>query len=164
VARDWTRKGGDLALATVERLRDEGVSCDLTVVGDGPDLPAWVHRTGRLGREEVGPLYAAHDVLLETARANAGGVTLTDAAASGLPVVATRTGGVPSIVEDGVTGILVDPSRVVPEAVRAVSWLADPHHWSQFSDAALRRSRDELSWSRWAETAVDLCANVVDRH
>ena len=79
VARDWTRKGGDLALASVERLRDEGVSCDLTVVGEGPDLPAWVHRVGRVRREEMGTLYAAHDVLLETARANAGGVTTSKA-------------------------------------------------------------------------------------
>ncbi len=65
-------------------------------------------------------LYAAHDVLLEPARANAGGVTLTDATASGLPVVATRTGGVPSIVDDGVTGFLVDADDPVREAVAAL--------------------------------------------
>ena len=160
VGRDWARKGGDLALQVVAALRHQGMPCELTVVGDGPDLPAGATRLGRVPRERMGELYASHDVLLEPARANAGGVTLTDATASGLPVVASRTGGVPTIVDDGVTGVLVDPERLVPEAVDALARLARPDTWGAMSRAAQRRGRNELSWERWASTAAELCAHV----
>jgi glycosyltransferase involved in cell wall biosynthesis len=161
VGTDWVRKGGDAAVAAVALARESGLGCELTVVGDGAEVPHGVRRLGRVPRERMPALYAGHDVLLETARANAGGVTLTDATASGLPVVATRTGGVPSIVDDGVTGILVDPTRVVPGAAESLRRLADGDVWRAFSDAAVRRGRDVLSWNRWAETATELCAEVV---
>ena len=106
-------------------------------------------------------LYAAHDVLLEPARANAGGVTLTDATASGLPVVATRTGGVPSIVDDGVTGFLVDADDPVREAVAALRRLAEPAAWRAMSEAGVRRGTEVLSWERWATTTVEVCGRVA---
>lgn len=160
VGSDWERKGGDRAVEVVATLRRQGVACELTVVGAGPDVPAGVTRLGHVERDRMGELYASHDVLLEPARANAGGVTLTDATASGLPVVATNTGGVPSIVDDGVTGILVDPRRPVPEAVAAVTLLAQPDTWQRVSRAARLRGADELSWARWAATAEALCARA----
>lgn len=164
VGSDWHRKGGDRALEVVSALRSRGMPCELTVVGDaGPDLPTGATRLGRVAREEMAALYAGHDVLLEPARANAGGVTLTDATASGLPVVATRTGGVPAIVDDGVTGVLVDPGDPVAESVAALTRLARPDVWRDMSRAARRRGAHELSWERWATTASGLCAQVLDR-
>lgn len=165
VGRDWVRKGGERALEIVADLRRAGVPCELTVVGTGPSAPSAltedVHVLGRVARSAMGDLYAAHDVLLEPARANAGGVTLTDATASGLPVVATRTGGVPSIVEDGTTGLLVDADDPVAEAVAALGRLADPDVWRAMSAAGVRRGTDVLSWERWASTTVQVCGRVA---
>ncbi len=160
VGRDWARKGGDRALDVVAELRRTGTPCELTVVGDGPDLPTGATRIGRVARSAMGDLYAAHDVLLEPARANAGGVTLTDATASGLPVVATRTGGVPAIVDDGVTGFLADVEDPVAESVHALRRLADPELWRAVSRAARERGSEVLSWDSWAATAVELCGQV----
>ncbi len=126
VGSDWVRKGGDAALGVLAELHARGVDVELTVVGPERHLPAGVRSLGRVPRERMGEVYATHDVLLETATANAGGVTLTDATASGLPVVATRTGGVPDIVDDGVTGILVPPEALVPASADAVQRLSDP--------------------------------------
>jgi glycosyltransferase involved in cell wall biosynthesis len=163
VGSDWQRKGGDRALEVMALLRARGVPCRLTVVGEGPDVPDGATRLGRVSPDRMVELYATHDVLLEPARANAGGVTLTDATASGLPVVATRTGGVPAIVDDGVTGFLVAPDRSVPESVEALARLADPGVWHLMSRAARCRGAEELSWSRWATTAAELLAEVVGR-
>lgn len=163
VGSDWTRKGGDLAVEVVGALRGTGTRCTLTVVGDVPEevgLPGDVRRLGRVRRSRMGELYAAHDVLLEPARANAGGVTLTDATASGLPVVATRTGGVPSIVDDGVTGFLVDPADPVGGAVGALVSLTDHERWRTMAQASRERGATALSWGTWAATAADLCEDV----
>lgn len=103
-------------------------------------------------------------MLLEPALANAGGVTLTDATASGLPVVATRTGGVPAIVDDGVTGVLVSPGCVVPDAVAALTVLARPEPWHAMSTAARDRGRDVLSWATWARAAEELCREALASH
>jgi glycosyltransferase involved in cell wall biosynthesis len=160
VGRDWVRKGGDRALQVVSELRAAGTPCELTVVGEGPDLPSGARRLGRVARSRMGELYASHDVLLEPARANAGGVTLTDATTSGLPVVATRTGGVATIVDDGVTGFLVDAESPVAGSVAALVRLAVPGLWRDMSEAARRRGADELSWEHWAAAAVELATQV----
>ncbi|MFQ6173015.1 glycosyltransferase family 4 protein [Oryzobacter sp. R7] len=160
VGSDWTRKGGDVALEVVARLRDRGVRNVLTVVGDAPGLPSGVRRVGRVRRSRMRELYAAHDVLLEPARANAGGVTLTDATASGLPVVAARTGGVPSIVEDGVTGFLVDPDDLVAGSVDALARLTDHERWRTMARASRDRGATVLSWATWAGAARELCDEV----
>ncbi len=165
VGRDWVRKGGERALEILTELRRSGTACELTVVGPGPEAPGipaeGVRVLGRVARSGMGDLYAAHDVLLEPALANAGGVTLTDATASGLPVVATRTGGVPSIVDDGVTGLLVDADNPVPGAVAALRRLAEPDAWRSMSEAGVRRGTDVLSWEKWAATTVDVCGRVA---
>src|SRR5690606_19014989 len=89
VASDWHRKGGDRAVAAVRAARDAGAAVELVVVGDCPDdVPEWVVRRGRLSKDRLSDEYLDADVLLEPARVNAAGVTLTDAAAHGLPAVA----------------------------------------------------------------------------
>ena len=54
VGRDWARKGGDRALQVVSELRDAGTPCELTVVGEGPDLPSGARRLGRVDRGRMG--------------------------------------------------------------------------------------------------------------
>jgi glycosyltransferase involved in cell wall biosynthesis len=164
VASDWHRKGGVLALEAVERLRREGTAAALTVVGDAPTLPSWVCALGRLPRSEMASVYAGHDVLLEMASANAGGVTMTDAHAFGLPVVATKTGGTASIVDDGVTGLLVDDSASAVQAAAALRALSDRTVRTGFSARALRRHEELLNWDRWARDVLALCADAIGRH
>ena len=90
-------------------------------------------------------------------------MTLTDATTSGLPVVATRTGGVATIVDDGVTGFLVDAEHPVAESVAALVRLAEPGVWHRMSAAAQRRGTEDLSWEHWATTAVEVCSGVRRR-
>lgn len=154
VAKDWARKGGDAALAAVSRLRDRGCPARLTVVGETPvDLPEWARPVGRVTAEQLSAFYLQHDALLELAAANAGGVTLTDAAAHGLPVVATRTGGVADIVRDGETGFLVTGPH---ETDRALDALRTPEVRGRLARGALVRSREVLGWDVWAAHVVEV--------
>jgi glycosyltransferase involved in cell wall biosynthesis len=88
----------------------------LALVGDGPQrksveqhfngLP--VVFSGFLHREELASAYASSDVFLMPSRTETLGLVVLEAMCSGLPVVAARAGGIPEMVEDGVSGFLVN--------------------------------------------------------
>ncbi|MFI7484324.1 glycosyltransferase family 4 protein [Kocuria sp. M1R5S2] len=163
VTSNWERKGGALALAAVEQARAAGTPVQLTVVGDHPVLPDHVTSLGRLPAERMSQVYAEHDVLLELAAANAGGVTLTDAAHAGLPVIATRTGGVPDIVRDGVSGFLVPVGAEGPVfAARQLLAMSRPEVHEGLVRGSRQHARDVLSWDRWAHQVLEACVQVTE--
>lgn len=109
---------------------------ELTIVGDGPDRPRLEARarelgvplrlTGSVSQDEIRDHYAAADAFCLPSFAEGVPVVLMEAMAMGLPVVATRIAGIPELVEDGRSGLLVTPGRV-DELARALEWLAaDP--------------------------------------
>jgi glycosyltransferase involved in cell wall biosynthesis len=104
------------ALRALGRVAGQLNRVRLVLVGAGPEAAAIEesirhHRLGshvlRLGlRTDVPRLLRAADVLLLTSVSEGIPLTLIEGMASGLPVVATRVGGIPEVVEDGVTGLL----------------------------------------------------------
>ena len=128
------KRTGDVLLA-VERLRRRGVDAGLCMVGDGPDRCRVEERARALGiakvclylgyQEDVAPWYAAFDVVV-LASANEGTpVSVIEALAAARPVVATRVGGVPDVVRDGVDGFLVDSGDIGMLAERLHRLAAD---------------------------------------
>jgi sugar transferase (PEP-CTERM/EpsH1 system associated) len=109
-------------LAAFALLRDETAPspCRLIIAGEGSQRAALQQQIDQLGlretvrllgdRNDVSALLAECDVFVLSSIAEGMPVTLMEAMASGLPVVATDVGGVASVVEDGVTGTLV-PAR-----------------------------------------------------
>lgn len=97
-----------------------------SLVGDGPDraaIEAELHRLGvaagvrLLGdRSDVAQLLTRADVFVCSSRSEGMPVSILEAMAAGLPVVASAVGGVPELVADGRTGILVEPGAVAPLA------------------------------------------------
>jgi len=160
VASDWERKGGDRALAAVAEARAAGADIALTVIGSAPSLPDDVRAPGRLGADALSAEYARADVLLELARANAAGVTLTDAAAHGLPAIATDVGGVASIVAEGRSGWLV-PDDAASSAAAARLAALGGGAWGGVSRAtAAAWYAEGLDWARWGERVAALCLRV----
>ena len=123
------RKGLDTALAALANVAD----AELVIVGEGEEREALTARARELGlasrvrwagyQVDVRDEIAKADVALSSARAEGLGIALLEAMAMGKPVVALPTGGVPEIVQDGVTGWLATGSdaasltRVMREAV-----------------------------------------------
>lgn len=165
VASDWHRKGGDHAVDAVRRLRNRGVAASLTVVGDAPEgLPAWVRSAGRLTSDELHEAYGNADVLLELATANAAGVTLTDAAAHGLPAVAARVGGVATIIRDGESGVLVEPGQdIASRAADALELLSSRDRRDAMSAATQSHYQSRLHWQHWTRAALDACFSAIQR-
>ena len=133
----------------------------LVVAGDGPeraDLEALAQRVAPGRVTFVGTvadttsLYAAADLLLLTSRTEATPGVLIEAGMAGLPVVAARVGAVPEIVDDEVTGLLVDSDRPAEFAAAVERLLRTPDLARRLGDAARaalsRRSSRSTLWLR----------------
>jgi glycosyltransferase involved in cell wall biosynthesis len=121
----------------------------LVVVGDGAaaaevrallaPFGEVVRFTGALDEEELPPLYAACDLYVWPAVAEAYGMTLLEAQAAGLPVLAGDEGGVPDIVADGVTGRLAPRRDPAAFAAILADLLARPDECQRLGRAAAAR-------------------------
>lgn len=135
IGRAAEDKGADVAIAAIAMLRDEGLDADLVIAGDGPfrlHLEALVARHGLGDRvrfrgwvppaEMFATLNQATAVLATSRTEEAFGLAALEAAWMGRPVIATRVGGLPEVVEHGVTGLLVPPGDA-PALARAMAKL-----------------------------------------
>lgn len=114
-------------------------------------------------RDDVPRLLAACDVVVLPSFAEALPTVLLEAAAAGRPAVATRTGGVPEVVKDGATGILVRPGDPVRLARAIAALLSDPERTRRLGTAARRRSRERFGMARMVRETVELWDAVAGR-
>ena len=163
-------KGVRLLLEAVATLRARHPGLTLTLVGDGPDRSGLEARaqalglgdavtfTGYLGEAGVAEVLARSDMLVLPSFAEGVPVVLMEAMASGLPVVATRVGGVAELVEDGVSGLLVPPGDAGVLAGAMDRLLADPDLCRRFGAAGSAAVRERHDSVREARRLRDLFA------
>jgi glycosyltransferase involved in cell wall biosynthesis len=123
-------------LATVARLRERGIDARLCMVGDGPDREEVERRAHGLDlarstlylgyQRDVAPYYALFDALLLPSGNEGTPVVAIESLAAGTPVVATRVGGVPDVVSDGVDGFLTGVGEVDELAAALETLARDP--------------------------------------
>lgn len=139
------------------------LATSLTMVGDGLlrqeveterarlGLVENVALPGRLTHNEVieayrsAHLYVQHSVTAPDGDEEGLPVSITEALASGLPVVATRHSGIPEVVRDGVTGYLVDEGDVEGMGQAIARLAREPASWDVFGAAARHLLEDEFS-------------------
>ncbi|MFO7273307.1 MAG: N-acetyl-alpha-D-glucosaminyl L-malate synthase BshA [Bacillota bacterium] len=123
----------------------------LLLVGEGPELAPTLSLAERLGvrerllvlgtQEEVVPLLSAADLFLLPSEQESFGLAALEAMACGVPVVASRTGGLPEVVVDGETGFLCQVGDVEAMARRALQILEDGELHRRLGGAAVERVR-----------------------
>lgn len=120
VGRLVVEKGVDVLLQSLASLRHDFPSIKVRIVGDGPsrealeklaedlDLMTSVLFTGQLNRDAVNDVLVSSKILALPSRKESFGLVLLEAANAGCAVVATATGGIPSIIDHGLNGLLFD--------------------------------------------------------
>jgi glycosyltransferase involved in cell wall biosynthesis len=142
VGRLVETKGFHVLVEACARLRDRGLSCQCLIIGDGPEagrlqdlvnafgVDNRVVLQGKLSPAELMPYYRRADVLAMPAcirHQDADGIptVLIEALAMEIPVVATRVSGIPELVVDGETGLLVAPDDAAALAEALARLLGD---------------------------------------
>ena len=162
------RKGAAELVETIAQLRGEGISIELELAGKeefrGEEaelrsrvresgLTGFVRFHGVLGTPALRELYESTHVFVLPSRSEGLPMALLEAMAFGLPVVATRVGGIPDVIEHGESGLLIQPARSVEltDALRRLS--SDPRLRERLGKSAQARVQGltsaEIVAERW---------------
>ncbi|GAA2564288.1 glycosyltransferase family 4 protein [Pseudonocardia hydrocarbonoxydans] len=171
-----TPRKGVLDLATASRiLRERGVDHELHLLGGTPDegpeaeaavrdgLPAWTHLLGTRDPADMAAAYAEAEVFCLPSWWEAMPLSVLEAMASGLPVVATDVGDIGRAVQDGATGFVVPPQDPERLADALEKLLRNPSDRAGTGAAGRRRVEEHFSSDVTARGIDRLYRGVVDR-
>ncbi len=176
VGRFVRKKGFDILVEAIALLRDRGLAVKTVMVGDGAEFEAVQARAKelKLGRLVRFPGALTHPEVMKVMRKasvvalpcivdtdgnqDALPTVLLEAAASGLPAVATRIAGVPEIVKDGVTGRVVAPSDALAFADALADVMKSPRRRALMGTAARRRAERMFDQRRASHALARLFA------
>jgi glycosyltransferase involved in cell wall biosynthesis len=168
------QKALEVLLEAAVLLRGRVPGLRVVVAGDGPERERLAELVGALGlgdvvallglRRDVPDLLAAFDLCVTCSDFEGSPLAVMEYMAAGRPVVATRVGGVPDLVEDGVSGLLVPPRdpAVLAEAIAAV--LADPELARRMGDRGSRRQASEFALDGTVRRLEDLYDTLFGAH
>jgi glycosyltransferase involved in cell wall biosynthesis len=156
VGRLSAEKGLERLKPMLEALPD----ARLALVGDGPHhKPLQQHFAGMpvvlagfLRGDELAAAYASADVFVMPSRTETLGLVVLEAMSSGLPVVGARAGGIPEMIEDGVSGSLFDNEE---EAIAAIRQFLDSPKRREAFGAVARVHAVRQSWSKATEILLE---------
>ncbi|MBC7630441.1 glycosyltransferase [Aeromicrobium sp.] len=169
-------KGAAAAVAAFMRLRDEHPEARLHVVGEGPERAALEQASvasggrvlmhGSLPRERIRELMRTCAVVLAPSEHSRGrrealSLVALEAAASGLPVVAYASGGLPEVVKHGVTGLLAAEGDWAGLVDHLRSVLTDAERATELGDQARERCVASFSMATQARLLEDLFDDLI---
>jgi phosphatidylinositol alpha-1,6-mannosyltransferase len=175
VSRLVPRKGQDMLIRAMPAIRQWVPGAALVIVGGGPYRTS-LHRlahsfgvsehvvfTDGVPGDELPAHHALADVFAMPCRTRGAGldveglgIVYLEASATGVPVVAGRSGGAPETVRDGETGVVVDGWDVGAIAASVSDLLADPDRAARMGQAGRRWVLDNWQWSTKAQRLAEL--------
>ena len=178
VGRIQPLKGVDLAISTLSELRHRDAQLVLIGSSSGPDGPTEERRIRQMveelglknrvlfvepqSHEKLVDWYRAADVVLMPSRSESFGLVALEAAASGVPVVASKVGGLQTIIEDGLSGYLIDDRDPCSYADHVSKIISDTEKAKEMSIQAVNKSKS-FTWSVTAARLRRICLDLQSR-
>jgi len=171
VGVDWRRKGGPTVLEATRLMNTAGVPAKLTIVGCAPfgsrrppeyvDVVGYLDRASMQGHARLAQLFSESHFLILPSSAEAYGIVLCEAAAFGVPTVASDTGGIPTIVKHGVTGLLLADNATPAAYASAITALfQNEAAYARTALAAFREYKERLNWRVACASVVRLLEGI----
>lgn len=167
------RKAYDVLLRALALARQRGHELSTVIVGGGPEegtlstlardlkVSDIVTLAGEVNHDKIGSFYAGASFFAHPAREEAQGLVLLEAMSFGLPVVASRVNGIPEVVRDGETGLLVPPDD--PEALAAalITLAENPLLRNALGARARALVETEHSWATFTQKYLEVYEEVL---
>lgn len=171
LARMAPEKGVDIAIDAAARLLAQGRPVLLLIAGDGAGEGDMRARAGRLGiadrilflglRDDVESVLASADQVWVPSRNEAFGLAAVEAMASGRPVVASRAGALPEVVQDGQVGWLIPVDDDAALADAAAALIDDPERAQAMGRAGRRLAEERFAIERCIGEVLSLYRELV---
>ena len=168
VGRVSAEKSVGRCVPIVDAVRQRLPSARLAIVGEGPlydelrsNPPDWATFTGYLSGADLHAAYASGDVLLFPSTTETLGFAALEAFASGVPVVAAKAGGLPFVVADGETGVLVDPGASDTAWADPIERILTQPELRERMAAAGRAEAERWTWRASTETVLGYYDEVI---
>jgi phosphatidylinositol alpha 1,6-mannosyltransferase len=159
-------KGLDVFADVIDQLKARNIAHRVLIVGEGPArrvltdrLPGAVF-TGFQSGEALGRATASMDVMLNPSTTEAFGNVMLEGLACGVPVVAARAPGGETLIDDGVSGQLIDPGNVGAFADAVGAYCTDPALRAAHGQAAQKRSTD-YDWDHVNHAMIETYLRVL---
>jgi len=175
IGKNWKRKGGEYALNAFVSLNNMDIKTTLTIIGTvPPELPEdygqllqIVPSLDKNDEEDFLQLYKhfedAHFFILPT-RGDCTPIVFCEAAAFGLPVITTDTGGVKDVVKDGVSGIVLSMDASGTEYAEAIKNLyLETEHYKKMAYQSRERYDNIINWKTWLNNTMKVLENINGR-
>jgi glycosyltransferase involved in cell wall biosynthesis len=166
-------KGIDVLFAAIQQARRRQANLRLIMLGETQpsfqadyaafmrDRPDWVWHPGNVTPEQVSQILREATLLVQPSRKETLGRALIEAQLHGVPVIGTRAGGAPEVVEDKVTGLLVEPGHVEQLAQAILSLVQNPTLAQELSRRAQSRAAHKFGLPSIIEQEIALACDVV---
>jgi glycosyltransferase involved in cell wall biosynthesis len=174
VGRLAPEKGVDIFLRAAAGVLVEMPLTQFVVVGDGPDRAKLQSLIDELGigknaslsgrNEDMPSFYASLDLLVSSSRQEGLPIALLEGMASGLPLIATAVGAVPTVVQDGRTGLLVPPENPQELTAAIIKLLREPATRSSYGAAARALIKQEYSAERMTAEYLQLYQQAMQQN
>lgn len=171
------RKGHLLTLRAFERLREEGFDAQLVIAGIVAEqdylgqLQSVLFRSkykegirlcANLPKEDLRQLYQEAHLFVLHSEEESQGIVFAEAMATGMPIVATRVGGIPFVVAHGKNGLLSGYGDVKTFAENIGRLMKDQSQWQAMSDAS-RILAQNYHWTAISASVMRLYQSVVEK-
>jgi glycosyltransferase involved in cell wall biosynthesis len=149
-------------------------SCRLRIAGDGPERAALseeIHSLGLDGavellgdRNDIVDLLRESHLFVLSSRSEGMPMSVLEAMASGVPVVASAVGGIPELVVDEESGLLVEPGDPQPLAAAIARVISDAELRQRLATAGYERASRLFDTERWRQEHVNLYQRLLSEH
>lgn len=172
VGRISEEKGVKYLIEAVATLKSNGISATLMVIGEGPDQVELQQLARERGiydnviflgfQDDISPFLRTMDIFVLPSLTEGTPLALLEAMSANVPVVATRVGGVPDVIDDGITGLLVNPRSHIELAKAIIKLHSDSALKSIVTENASALIEKRYSMASWIAQIQEHYHNILN--